>query len=294
MRIWLITGASKGLGSAIARAALARGDRVALTGREMSPADPIFAEFQDTALPVALDVSKPESVRSAVRKVEEWAGNIDILVNNAGQGIHGAIEETSDTSMRALFDVNFFGVATMIREVLPSMRERGSGFIINIGSVAGFVSNPGTGAYCATKFALEGLTEALRKEVASMGIKVSMVAPGGMRTGFNGSSIWQADVRMEAYQPTAGARTDELRRNAACKGSDVNAVAAAVWKMASEADPPSHLILGADAIERIGQKLSHLGSQLAKADSLRGDFSDNRSAASSRGVVDPGVENEHT
>ncbi|MBZ9853508.1 SDR family NAD(P)-dependent oxidoreductase [Mesorhizobium sp. CA13] len=294
MRIWLVTGASKGLGSAIARAALARGDRVALTGRKMSPADPVFAEFPDTALAVALDVSNSESIRAAVRKVEQWAGRIDILVNNAGQGIHGAIEETSDTSLRALFDVNFFGVATLIREVLPSMRERGSGFIINIGSVAGFVSNPGTGAYCATKFALEGLTEALRKEVAGMGIRVSMVAPGGMRTGFNGPSIWQADVRMEAYQATAGARTDELGRNAARRGSDVRAVAAAVWHLASKTDPPLHLILGADAIERIDEKLSLLRSQLAKANPLTEDFSDNSSDASSCGTVDPGVENEHT
>lgn len=284
MRTWLVTGANKGLGAAIARTVLAHGDRVALSARGISPTDPVFAEFPDTALALTLDVSQPDSIRAAVRKVEDWAGPIDVLVNNAGQGIHGAIEETSDSSLRALFDVNFFGIAATIREVLPSMRERGSGFIINIGSVAGFVANPGTGAYCATKFALEGLTEALRKEVAGMGVNVSMVAPGGMRTDFNGSSIWQADLPIKTYQATAGARTNDLRHHAARRGSDVRAVAAAIWNLASEADPPSHLILGADAIERIDQKLSLLRSHLALANPLTKPFDDDGP---------PGVEDEH-
>ncbi|WP_309085750.1 SDR family NAD(P)-dependent oxidoreductase [Chelativorans sp.] len=268
MRTWLVTGASKGLGAAIARAALMRGDRVALASRYMSPADPIFSEFPDAALPITLDVVDPLSIGDAICKVEGWGGPIDVLVNNAGQGIHGAIEETSDKDLRALFDVNFFGVAATIRGVLPSMRARGRGLIINIGSVGGFVANPGTGAYCATKFALEALTEALRKEVEGMGIKVAMIAPGGMRTGFNNSSIWQAGVRIEAYHSTAGTRTDELKRNAGVRGSDVEAVAAAVWQLSKMDDPPSHLILGADAIERIDQKLSHLRLQLESADPL--------------------------
>ncbi len=279
MRTWLVTGASKGLGAAIARTALSHGDRVALASRLISSTEPIFAEFPDSALPVTLDVVETQSISAAIRKVEEWAGPIDVLVNNAGQGIHGAIEETSDRNLRALFDINFFGAAATIREVLPSMRERGNGLIINIGSVAGFVANPGTGAYCATKFALEGLTEALRKEVAGMGVRVLMVVPGGMRTGFNGSSIWQADARMEAYQATAGARTRDLSRNATRRGSDVRATAAAIWELANEAAPPSHIILGADAIERIDQKLSLLRSHLAQANPLAEDFDDNSSGA---------------
>jgi short-subunit dehydrogenase len=294
MRTWLVTGASKGLGAAIARTALAHGDRVALTSRGISSADPIFAEFPDSALPAALDVVDAQSISAAVRKVEEWAGPIDVLVNNAGQGIHGAIEETSDRNLRALFDVNFFGVAATIREVLPSMRARGSGFIINIGSVAGFVANPGTGAYCATKFALEALTEALRKEVAGMGVNVSIVVPGGMRTGFNGSSIWQADAKVEAYQATAGARTSDLKRNATRRGSDVRAAAAAIWSLANEADPPSHLILGADAIDRIDQKLSLLRSHLARANPLTEDFDDNSSGAAVSGATDFGAGDERT
>ena len=294
MRTWLVTGASKGLGAAIARNALAHGDRVALASRLISSRDQIFAEFPDSALPVTLDVVETQSISAAVRKVEEWAGPVDVLVNNAGQGIHGAMEETSDGNLRALFDVNFFGVAATIREVLPSMRERGNGLIINIGSVAGFVANPGTGAYCATKFALEGLTEALRKEVAGMGIKVSMVAPGGMRTSFNGSSIWQADARMDAYQASAGARTDDLKRNATHRGSDIRAAAAAIWDLANETDPPSHLILGADAIERIDQKLTLLRSHLAQANPLAEDFDDNSSGAAASGATDFGAGNEHT
>src|SRR5690606_35332107 len=135
-----------------------------------------------------------------------------------------------------------------------------------------FVANPGTGAYCATKFALEALTEALRKEVAGMGVKVSIVAPGGMRTGFNGSSIWQADALVEAYQATSGARTSDLKRNATHRGSDVCAAAAAIWDLANETDPPSHRILGADALERIDLKLSLLRSHLAQANPLAEDF----------------------
>lgn len=268
MRTWFVTGASKGLGAAIARAALMHGDRVALASRQMSPSDPIFSEFPDTALAITLDVVDPQSIGDAVRKLDEWGGPIDVLVNNAGQGIHGAIEETSDTDLRALFDVNFFGVAATIRAVLPSMRARSNGLIINIGSVAGFVANPGTGAYCATKFAMEALTEALRKEVEGMGIKVSMIAPGGMRTGFNNSSIWRASARIDDYHSTAGARTDDLRRHAGLKGSEVGAVASAIWDLSKMDDPPSHLILGADAMERIDQKLSHLRSQLELANPL--------------------------
>ena len=148
------------------------------------------------------------------------------------------------------------------------MRKRAGGRIINVGSVAGFVANPGTGAYCASKFALEALTEALRKEVAEMGIKVSVVAPGGMRTGFNNASIWEADGRIEAYNALSGARTELLRRTAGRAGRDVLAAAAAVWDLANEIDPPSHLILGADAIERISQKLSLLQAELAHANPL--------------------------
>lgn len=268
MRTWLVTGASKGLGAAIARVALAHGERVALCARNLEIAKDLRDAFPDSALLVTLDLADAGSIGAAVRTVEAWGGPIDVLVNNAGQGIHGAIEETSDSNLRSLFDVNFFGVAAMIREVLPSMRKRAGGRIINIGSVAGFVANPGTGAYCASKFALEALTEALRKEVAEMGIKVSVVAPGGMRTGFNNASIWEADGRIEAYNALSGARTELLRRNAGRAGSDVLAAAAAVWDLANEIAPPSHLILGADAIERISQKLSLLQAELARANPL--------------------------
>lgn len=268
MRTWVVTGGSKGLGAAIARTALMHGERVAIAARGILASDEIFTEFADTALPVVLDVTDGESIKDAIRKVEDWAGAIDVLVNNAGQGIHGAVEETSGQDLRRLFDVNLFGVVDMIREVLPKMRRGRKGMIINIGSVAGFVANPGTGAYCATKFALEALSEALRKEVAELGIHVSIIAPGGMRTGFNGSSIWQTDIRIPDYQAGAWARADELRRNAGIRGSDVEAAAHAIWNFSNQLDPPSHLIIGADAIERISQKIALLQTHLAQADPL--------------------------
>jgi NAD(P)-dependent dehydrogenase (short-subunit alcohol dehydrogenase family) len=268
MRTWLVTGGSKGLGAAIAKMALEKGERVAIAARTAATARGPSAEFPETALPIKLDVADIASIDEAIREVEKWAGPIDVLVNNAGQGLHGAIEETSDAELRRIFDVNFFGAARLIRAVLPGMRSRRSGRVLNIGSVAGFVANPGTGAYCATKFALEALTEALRKEVSGLGIRVSSVAPGGMRTAFNGSSIWQAGLQIPDYDGSVHDRIDDLRRHAGTRGSDVDAVAAAIWALSVEQDPAPHLILGHDAIERIEQKLSLLSAQLAHADPL--------------------------
>lgn len=268
MRAWFITGASKGLGAAIARVALEHGEHVALAARGIAADHPLVRRFPDRAVPLKLDLTDNSSIEQAIRRAQEKLGPIDVLLNNAGQGILGAIEETSDSEMRALFDVNFFGVATTIRTVLPSMRKRGRGLIINVGSVAGFVANPGTGAYCATKFALEALTEALRKEVAGLGIKVSMAAPGGMRTGFNGASVWRTAATLEEYRSSAGARTTDLQTHAGRRGSDVDAAAMAIWHLSISSEPPSHLVLGADAIERIDQKLSLIREHLALADPL--------------------------
>lgn len=268
MRTWLVTGGSKGLGAAIAKTALRKGERVAIAARTVSTDLRLSAEYLETALPVVLDVTDIASMDDAIRKIEEWAGPIDVLVNNAGQGLHGAIEETSDAELRTLFDVNFFGAANLIRAVLPGMRRRRSGRILNIGSVAGFVANPGTGAYCASKFALEALTEALQREVADLGIRVSSIAPGGMRTAFNGSSIWQAGAQIADYDGLVHDRIEDLRRHAGTRGSDVDAAAAAIWSLSVEQNPPPRLILGHDAIERIEQKLSLLTTQLAHADRL--------------------------
>ena len=268
MRTWLVTGGSKGLGAAIARTALGKGERVAIAARTAAADSGLSAEFPETALPIVLDVTDTASVNDAVRKVEEWAGPIDVLVNNAGQGLHGAIEETSDAELRTLFDVNFFGAANLIRAVLPGMRHRRSGRILNIGSAHRGRRAPKTAAYCATKFALEALTEALRKEVADLGIRVSSIAPGGMRTAFNGSSIWQAGQQIADYDGLVHDRIEDLRRHAGTRGSDVDAAAAAIWSLSMAQNPPPRLILGQDAIERIEQKLSLLTTQLACADPL--------------------------
>ena len=265
MRTWLVTGASKGLGEAIARVALRNGERVAVGCRRVSDAAPFAAEFPETVLPVSLDVTDPGSVQNAVEAVRSWGGGVDVLVNNAGQGLHGAIEEASDAEIRRLFDVNLFGAIEVLRQVLPGMRARRAGRIINIGSVAGFVANPGTGVYCATKFALEAVSEALRKEVAGLGIKVSVAAPGGMRTSFNGASIWRSGLEIADYADSAGARIAELRQRAGSSGSDVGRAAEAIWELSLEQDPPPHLILGADAIERIASKLELLQEGLRRA-----------------------------
>ena len=202
-RVWLVTGASSGFGREIARAALRRGDRVAATARETEALADLAAEAPEGVLAVRLDVTDPEGVRRAVEETVGRFGRIDVLVNNAGRGQVGAVEETTDEELRAIFDVHLFGPAALVRAVLPVMRRQGSGAIVQMSSFGGQVAYPGFGAYCATKFALEGLSEALAAEVAPFGVKVLIVEPGAFRTGFSGGALVQSRA-MPEYEETVG------------------------------------------------------------------------------------------
>src|SRR4029453_3791439 len=209
--VWLITGCSAGFGRALAERVLAHGHRCVVTARNVSQVEAIAARCPDTALAVALDVPGPASRERAMRAAEDRFGRIDILVNNAGWGYNSAIEEGEEDVVRAMFDANVFGLAAMMRLVLPGMRARGFGHIVNLSSMGGLVGNPGTGYYCATKFAVEGMSQSLHAEAWHLGIRVTLVEPGPFRTDFQGRSMTIPESTIDAYAETAGARRAQLK-----------------------------------------------------------------------------------
>ena len=191
-RVWLITGASSGFGRAIAEAALATGDTVVAAARRPEAVADLVAAAPDRVTALRLDVTDTDRIRDAVAEVIDRHGRVDVLVNNAGRGAIGAAEETSDSELRDLMDLHFFGPAALTRAVLPRMRERGTGAIVQMSSMGGRFTFPGVGAYSATKFALEGWSEALAKEVDRFGIRVLIVEPGAFRTSAVAVARWRA------------------------------------------------------------------------------------------------------
>ena len=204
--VWLITGCSTGFGRELAAILIGRGYRVAATARDPAKIADLVRGHGAAALAQKLDVDKPAEVAAAVKAATEKFGRIDVLVNNAGYGYLSAVEEGEDEEIRAMFETNVFGLAAMTRAVLPVMRAQKSGAIVNISSQGGFIGFPGTGYYNATKFAVEGLSEALAKEVASFGIKVLIVEPGPFRTDWAGRSLKTPKTPIAAYAETAVAR----------------------------------------------------------------------------------------
>lgn len=201
-KIWFITGVSSGLGAELAKAAIERGDQVVATFRKAAQASDFTMAHQGKGLGVLLDVTGPAQIDAAVQRALQHFGRIDVLVNNAGYGTIGAIEEFSMAEIRQQFETNFFGAVALTKAVLPLMREQKSGHILAISSAAGFRATGGFGIYNASKFALEGFTEALAQEVSPFGIKVTIVQPGPFRTRFAGSSVKLAQQRLEAYNTT--------------------------------------------------------------------------------------------
>jgi NAD(P)-dependent dehydrogenase (short-subunit alcohol dehydrogenase family) len=262
MSVWFVTGASRGLGAAITHEALSRGHQVAATARDAGVVRRAFADSPDV-LALAVDVTDERQIKAAVEATVERFGRIDVLVNNAGRGQVGAVEEVSDAAARALFDLNVFGVLNVLRAGLPTLRAQRSGHVINIGSVGGFATAPGVGLYGATKFALEGLSEALRGELAPLGINVTVVEPGGFRTDFLDSSSLQIEPTVIAdYAASAGATRETIvTYNHVQRGDPVRA-AAAIVDVTEIDEPPLRLQLGADSIERIEAKLDVVRREL--------------------------------
>jgi NAD(P)-dependent dehydrogenase (short-subunit alcohol dehydrogenase family) len=259
-RVWLITGASSGFGLAIAQAALEREDRVVATARTAGPIEGL--DEGERVARVSLDVTDAAQRTAAVEAAIERFGRIDVLVNNAGRTQVGAVEETTDGELRDLFDLHFFAPVELTKAVLPHMREQGGGTIVQMSSVGGQVTAAGFGAYCATKFALEGLTETLQEEVAPFGIRTVIVEPGAFRTGlFRPGAAYEA-AEMDEYAETVGPTRAYVRGNHLKQPGDP-ALAAQAILAAVEADkPPLRLVLGADALGNIRGRLDRLSSEL--------------------------------
>jgi NAD(P)-dependent dehydrogenase (short-subunit alcohol dehydrogenase family) len=257
-RVWLITGANSGFGRAITEAAVAAGDVAVATARRVTSLDELASTHPGQVDALPLDVTDPASVDTAVLDVIGRHGRIDVLVNNAGRTHVGAVEETTDAELRDLFEVHVFGPAALTRAVLPHMRARRSGAIIQISSMGGQLSFAGFGAYSATKFALEGMSEALADEVRPLGIKVLIIEPGAFRTGLFGSH--SASAPIPDYAGTVGQTLHMVETAAGTQPGDPVKAAAAIRTALDADDLPLRLPLGDDAVDAI---LSHLGSTRA-------------------------------
>ena len=249
-RIWLITGTSSGFGWAIAEAALAAGDTVVATARRPESLDALVAAQPDRAVATALDVTDQSRIGAVVDEVIERYGRIDVLVNNAGHGMVGAAEETTDAELRELMDVHFFGPAALTRAVLPHMRRQGSGAIVQMTSQGGQLAFAGVSAYCATKFALEGFSEALAAEVAPLGIDVLIVEPGSFRTRLFGGGLHQS-ARLDAYDQTVRPVREMMTGGDGAQPGDPAKAAAAIITALDAERTPLRLPLGADAVDAL-------------------------------------------
>ncbi|HEV8502446.1 MAG TPA: oxidoreductase [Casimicrobiaceae bacterium] len=255
MQNWLITGCSTGLGRAIAKAVLDRGWNAAVTARDVTAIEPIVSAQPSRALALELDVTNPNQVADVSRRALEHFGSIDVLVNNAGYGYRAAVEEADEGDVDELFATNFFGLVAMTKALLPSMRARKQGAIVNISSTAGRMAQPGSGYYSASKFAVEGLSESLRKEVGPLGIKVLVVEPGPFRTDFAGRSLKQSIVTISDYSLTAGPRRKENDKASGRQPGDPVRGAEAIITAVLASNSPRRLVLGRDAVKRMRNEL---------------------------------------
>jgi NAD(P)-dependent dehydrogenase (short-subunit alcohol dehydrogenase family) len=266
-RNWMITGVSSGFGRAVAEAALALGDTVIGTVRTEDSKAAFEAIAPGRAVAMILDVTDEAAVHAAVSTAEARTGGIDILVNNAGYGLVGGVEEASMAEIRAQFEVNVFGAIAVIQAILPFMRARRAGRILNITSVSGLVGWPSLGLYSGSKFALEGICETLAQEVAPLGIKVTMIEPGGFRTEFSKGSRVRTARTIDDYDATVGQSRRILADHAGHEKGDPAKAAQAILKIAAESMPPLRLLLGADALGHVDLKFA---AQNAEIDAWRG------------------------
>ena len=262
-RVWLITGASRGLGLSIAKAALDAGDAVVATARKAQSVMDALGK-RANLLALDLDVTNERQIAVSVAAAMERFGRIDVLVNNAGYGIVGAVEEASPEEVRRIYDTNVFGLLSVTRAVLPHMRKQRSGFIINMGSESGYQSRPGYGIYTSTKFALEGISEALHAELAPLAVHVTVVEPGYFRTEFlNESSLVESSSRIADYSGTAGESRNRARAYRGRQAGDPEKLAQAMLILVASENPPLRLQMGKDAVAAIESKNAFVARELA-------------------------------
>lgn len=254
MMTWFITGASSGLGAALGHAVLARGDKAVITARNVDHVRGLAEAYPETALAFPLDVTDHDQRAAALDAVAARFGDIDVLVNNAGHGFRAAVEEAAADEVDELFATNFSGPVNLIQQVLPQMRRRRSGTIVNVSSIGAPVSNPGSGYYTAAKLALEGVSDALRREIEPLGLRVLVVEPGAFRTDFAGRSLTQSRAVIDDYAQTAGARRKENDGTHGTQPGDPDRAAQALITAIDRADAPFRLLLGSDAVRIVRQE----------------------------------------
>ncbi|MET9627003.1 oxidoreductase [Lentzea sp. NPDC006480] len=259
-KVWLITGANSGFGRAIAEAAIGAGDRVIAAARRTETLDDLVRTYPRQVVPVALDVTDHEAIRTTVANVIAEEGRIDVLVNNAGRSHVGAVEETTDEELRSLFEVHVFGPAALTRAVLPHMRAARQGAIVQISSMGGQLSFAGFGAYSATKCALEGLSEALADEAKEFGIKVLIVEPGAFRTSLFGN--YSGSQQTEIYENSVGKTRQMISAGDGKQPGDPEKAAKAILTALNAAETPLRLPLGSDAVDAITAHLDEVKAEI--------------------------------
>jgi NAD(P)-dependent dehydrogenase (short-subunit alcohol dehydrogenase family) len=279
--VWFITGCSTGFGRELAKLVLECGYRAVVTARDPAKIQDLAAGHEGRAIALQLDVTNQTQVAEAVQKAEATFGSIDVLVNNAGYGYVGALEESDPAEVREMVETNFFGLARMIHEVIPGMRRRHHGSIVNISSIGGLVGFPGVGYYNATKFAVEGLSESLSKEVAPLGIKVLIVEPGPFRTDWAGRSLKRSSLLIPEYTATAGTFRERITSRSGKQVGDPVRACRAILKALESDNAPLRLVLGAIALETARTKIEKLTAELDawEETSLGADFPETQAAA---------------
>lgn len=261
-KVWFVTGASRGFGAEVAQAALKRGDFVVATARNPQTVAAALGDHPNL-LAVKLDVTREADAAAAAKLATDRFGRIDVLVNNAGYGLLGAVEEASAEEVKAQFDTNVFGLLNVTRAVLPVMRKQGGGHVINISSVGGYVSYPGWGIYCATKFAVEALSESLSQELAPLGIRSTVVEPGFFRTDFlQTNSMVNTQARIDAYAATVGEMRNLMADVNQKQPGDPKKFAQAMLTLADSANPPQRLAVGTDTVKLVREKNAFVESEL--------------------------------
>jgi NAD(P)-dependent dehydrogenase (short-subunit alcohol dehydrogenase family) len=261
-RRWFITGASSGFGRLMTEYLVSIGAKVVATARNVEALQDLVLRHAGNILTLQLDVTKQHSIEQAVADALARVGHIDVLVNNAGYGVAGAVEEVTENEYMPMFDTNLFGLINVTKALLPQFRERRSGTIVNFSSIGGLIGSPGWGYYNATKFAVEGLSEALAAELAPLGVHVMVVEPGPFRTDFLGRSGVEARKIILDYEPTAGKTREYFRSQAGKQPGDPQRAVEAVVAAVSDMQPPKHLLLGKVALSRFRKRLQEWNEEL--------------------------------
>ena len=276
--VWFITGCSTGFGRELAKLIIARGWRAVVTARKVEQVVDIV-DGHTNAFAVALDINKPDQIAEAVGQAETHFGQIDVLVNNAGYGYLAAVEEGEEEQIRQIFETNFFGLVALTNAVLPGMRKRRAGHIVNFSSIGGLMSFASTGYYHATKFAVEGLSESLSIELKPLGISVTIVEPGPFRTDWAGRSLLESKTQIEDYAETAGKRRTQSRERSGKQVGDPVRGAEAIIKAVTSENPPLRLLLGKPAFDMAQKKLDSMKQEFDtwRETSLSADFPESES-----------------